>query len=121
PRAVEGRALPLDAQHPRLVRLAPALVGPPDPRLVLRVRPRYGVAADAPGLRDLPLGPPDAGSRRARHLVLLGAVAVLHPRLARAHQGAAHVLSELGAGDRVRHPLLLGGPDGHAGPALHGG
>ena len=36
PRELVEDLLPLDEQHPRLVHLAPALVGPPDPGLVLR-------------------------------------------------------------------------------------
>ena len=51
------------------------------------------------------------GPRRARHLVLLGPVAVLHPGLARGHAGPAHLLPDQRAGHRVRHPVLLGRPD----------
>src|SRR5204863_5406958 len=101
PRALEGGVLPLDAQHPRLVHLAPALVGTPDSRLVLRVRARDRVARDPARLRDVPLGPPHAGSRRARHLVLVGAVALLDARLAGRDAGAQYVLPELRPRDRV--------------------
>ena len=64
-RALRG----VDGEHPALVHLAPALVGPPDPRLVPRRRDlrRHGAA----GGRRLGARP-----RRARHLVLERAVAV---------------------------------------------
>ena len=52
-----------------------------------------------------------AGSGRARHLVLLRTVAVLDARLAGRHPGPAPLLPLLGDGDRLRHPLLLGGAD----------
>ena len=71
-------ALPrLDGEHPALVHLAPAVVGPPDPRLV----PRRGdlLRHGAAGGRGLGARP-----RRARHLVLLRPVAVRDARLARA-------------------------------------
>ena len=53
----------------------------------------------------------DAGPRRARHLVLLGAVAVLHPGLARGNGRPARLLPDQRAGHRVRPPVLLGRPD----------
>ena len=40
-----------------------------------------------------------------------GAVAVLHDGLAGAHRRAGEVLSHHGSGHRLRHPVLLGGPD----------
>ena len=51
-------------QHPPVVHLAPAVVGPPDPRLVpRRPRPTSGIdPPDGPGLGARP--------RRARHVVL---------------------------------------------------
>ena len=80
PRRAGQALLRLGRQHARLVHLPPAVVGAPDPGLVrpgrrgrLR-RPGRG-AADRRGLAP--------GRGRARHLVLLGAVAVLHARLAR--------------------------------------
>ena len=45
PRALGERLLRLDGEHPRLVHLAPAVVGPPDPGLLLRrLRRDDGVA-----------------------------------------------------------------------------
>ena len=52
-----------------------------------------------------------AGPRRARHLVLLGIVAVLHARLAGRHRRPAPLLPDQRAGHRLRHPVLLGRPD----------
>ena len=73
--------------HPRLVHLPPALVGPPHSGVVLpgrgmRARPASAATTcDAvPGCG----GDGAPGRRRARHLVLLLARALLQPRLARA-------------------------------------
>ena len=116
------RRLPqLDGEHPRLEHLAPALVGPPHPGLVLPAlrrddRHRGGDARRLPALRRAGR----AGSRRARHLVLLRALAVLDPGLAGRHRGPAPLLPVLGDGDRLRHPLLLGRPDGHVRARVHG-
>ena len=74
-------ALPRVArEHPALVHLPPALVGPPDPRLVPRASETY-VGHRAAGGRRLGARP-----GRARHLVLLRPVAVRHARLARARR-----------------------------------
>ena len=84
-RAARDRVRAVDGGHPRLVHLAPALVGPPDSGLVLRradLRPRER-AAHRPR-RPARLRRPGAPGRgRARHLVLLLAGAVLEPGLAR--------------------------------------
>ncbi len=68
----------------RLVRLAPALVGPPDPDLDLPRRPPDVRLAAAGGVCRVRLGRARARDRRPRHLVLLGALAVRDARLARA-------------------------------------
>ena len=60
----------------------------------------------------------DARRGRARHLVLLRAVAVLDARLAGADAGAEDVLSDQRAGDRLRHHLLLGRAHDHDGPEV---
>ena len=60
------------------------------------------------------------GRGRARHVVLLRAVAVLDPRLARRHRGPAPLLPDQRAGHRLRHPLLLGRPDDDVRPVRHG-
>ena len=87
--------LPVDAQHPGLVHQPPAVVGPPDPRVVRRRRAtstsrarkrKRSAQARAKLGRDVAA---DARRGRARHLVLLGAVAVLDARLAGADAGAA--------------------------------
>ena len=106
PRQPGATLVRLGRRHARLVHLTPAVVGPPNPDLV-----RAGRSADLRGSgRDTArrLG---AGSRRPGHLVLLGAVAVLHPGLARQDAGLGKVLSDKRSGDRLRHSVLLGGPD----------
>ena len=60
------------------------------------------------------------GRRRARHLVLVGAGAVLDARLAgRRRRSCELFLPSSRAGHRLRHHLLLGRPDDHDDPALH--
>ena len=68
------------------------------------------------GLRGRAAGrrPSSPGPRHLRHLVQLGAVAVLDPRLAGRHRRSAPVLPDDGDGDRLRHHLLLGRPDDDA-------
>ena len=71
----------LDDQHPRLVHLAPALVGAPHSGLVLRrVRQAPRRRDGARRLRLRRRAPP--GDRRPRHLVQLRALAVQHPGVA---------------------------------------
>ena len=106
PKELEPRWFALGGQHVRLVHLPPAVVGPPHPGLV-RPRRRGGL----PGAGRGAAGRLDAGRRRPRHLVLLRAVAVLHARLAGRHPGPAALLPDVGAGHRLRHPVLLGRPD----------
>ena len=60
-----------------------------------------------------------ARSRRARHLVQLGAVAVLDPGLARPDHRAQEVLPDQRAGDGLGHPVLLGRPHDDDGHAVH--
>ena len=111
-----GQGLPrLAREHPALVHLAPALVGPPAAGLVLRrVRRDLRRAGGARALRRL-RGPAAPGRGRARHLVLVGAVAVRDARLAGRHDRAARVLSDRRARDRARHHLPLGRPHGDDG------
>ena len=58
----------------------------------------------------------DPGPRHLRHLVQLGAVAVVDPRLARRHARPRDLLPDVGHGDGLRHHLLLGRPDDDARP-----
>ena len=60
-----------------------------------------------------------ARPRRARHLVLLGAVAVRDARLAAGDRRAACLLPDRRALDGARHPLPVGGADGDDGPRVH--
>ncbi len=79
--------LRLDGEHPALVHLAPAVVGPPDSGVV-RAGGKVFVAlteAEAQADADKHYGKKTvryARRGRARHLVLVGAVAVLDARLA---------------------------------------
>ena len=76
----------MDEEHPRLVHLAPALVGPSHSRVALRRLPQdHGGARGSDRMRALRLGQDHAGDRRARHLVLLGPAAGLRLRLAEYH------------------------------------
>ena len=128
-----------------MVHLAPALVGPSDPGVVRagrqgvcrRDRGRGGLARarllhrDRRDQRCAGAQHGDASRQaravphprrgRARHLVLLGAVAVLDARLAGRDAGAEALLSDQRAGHRLRHHLLLGRPHDDDGPALHEG
>ena len=134
----------LDGEHPALVHFAPALVGPPDSGLVRAGRASVfvekteeealergdralpGARRAVEGLgrgqaRELQAGrDPDPRRGRARHLVLVGAVAVLDARLAGPDAGAEDLLPDRRAGDRLRHHLLLGRPHDDDGPAFHG-
>ena len=79
--------LPVDAQDPGLVRQPAAVVGPPDPGVVRRERQHLRRAlgsgsAGAGAQQARPRREADARRRRARHVVLFRAVAVLHARLA---------------------------------------
>src|SRR5207247_3192727 len=102
----------MDGENPRLVHLAAALVGAPDPGLALRDLfgdPRgQGGARRVPALRRA--GSP-AGPGRPRYLVLLCPVAVLDSRMAGRHTRSAPLLPDLGPGHGLRHPVLLGLPD----------
>ena len=60
-----------------------------------------------------------AGRRRARHLVLLGALALRHARLARGNRGSQAPLSQRRPHLWLRHPLLLGCTHGDAGHRTH--
>ena len=88
PGAVREGLGALADRHPRLERLAPAVVGASDPGLVLPGRPRDGQRGASTGRRPArPAAVPAARLTQdpghLRHLVQLRAVAVLHARLAR--------------------------------------
>ena len=118
---------PVARQHPGLVHLAPALVGPPDPRLVRRRRPDLRRPRRSRGGRTGPRRRAhrhaNPGPGRARHLVLVRARVPLHARLARAAgRGPAglRALSPIvGSGHRLRDHLLLGRADGDDDDPFH--
>ena len=106
--------LRVDDQHPRLVHLAPALVGAPGARLVLRsvrVGARGGGSARGLWLRR----PAAPGHGRAGHLVQLRTLAVQHHGVAGPHRGSRAVLSDQRHDHRARHHLLLDRADDDAG------
>ena len=70
---------------------------------------------DAHRVPALRLGRSQAGYRRARYLVQQRAVAVFDARLAGRYRRPARVLSDVAAGDRFRHHLLLGRAHDHVG------
>ena len=117
PRAPGRRLRPLAREHPRLVHLPAALVGPPHPGVVLRGRAAAAqVSVSRTDLTACPgcggAGAPGRG--RARHLVLLLAGAVLQPRLARARPPTSpRYYPGPHPGHRARDPLLLGRADDH--------
>ena len=121
PRAMGEDLLRVDAEYPGLVYLAADLVGAPDSGLVLRsLRRDDRLAHDPAGLPAMRRNAAP-GDRRPGHLVQLGPLAVLHAGMAREDQGPRRLLPDRLPRHRVRHPLLLGGPDDHARAALHGG
>ena len=82
--AADERDALLPREHPALVHLAAALVGPPDPGLVLPRRAHDGVRDGAVCLRRVRQRRAATGRGRARHVVLVRALAFRDPRLARA-------------------------------------
>jgi isoleucyl-tRNA synthetase len=109
---------PLALQHPGLVHQPPDLVGPPDPGVVPQGdrRDLGGPGRAGPGegrAREVA-----ARRGRARHLVLLLAVAPVGFWLARKDAGLRSVLSDHRALHRQGHLVLLGGAHELRGPAL---
>ena len=122
-RGARGAARPLPPREPapvrdrvararaRLVRLAAALVGSPDPDLDVPERaPDLDLAA-ARRVRRVRLGRARARDRRPRHVVLLGALAVRDARLARADARARALLPGRRQRHRARDHPPLGEPD----------
>ena len=111
---------PVDEQHPGLVHLAPAVVGPPDPGLVRRGRQRLRGAQARRRRRP---------RRRARRCTRdpdvldtwYSSALVPFSTLGwpAKTQGHGPVPALVGAGHRLRHHLLLGRPDDHDDHALH--
>ena len=75
PRPLRQDLSQLDGERPRLVHLPPAVVGPPDPRVVLRrLRPHDRQPHRPHRVRGLPLQEHRAGPRRAGHPVFSSAL-----------------------------------------------
>ena len=114
PPARPRQGLPrLDGGDPALVHLASALVGTSDPRLVLRLRRHDRRRERARSVRRVRRPRAAPRRRRPRHVVLLGALAVRHARLAGRHRRRARVLPGPRQLDRARDHLPLGRPDDH--------
>ncbi len=95
--------------------IAAALVGASHPRVDLRrLRPRRRAPRGPHRLPRVRIHEARAGPGRLRHLVLLGAVARQHARVARrGREGSQGVLPDRRARHRAGDSLLLGGPDDH--------
>ena len=117
-----GRAgqalLRLGRQHARLVHLAAAVVGAPDPGLV---RPERRDGLRRPGRSSRPTG---EGWRQDEDVLDTWFSSALWPFSTLgwpdAHRGPGEVLSDQRAGDRLRHPVLLGRPDDDVRPVRDG-
>ena len=116
----------LDGKHPAVVHLAPALVGASDSGVVRAGRQSVrrddrsrGAKRGRQALRQEDCAHARRG--RARHLVLVGAVAVLDAGLAGQDARTRALLSDVDAGHRLRHHLLLGRAHDDDGSPLHEG
>ena len=120
PRAPTKRLLRVDGEHPRLVHLASAVVGPSDSGLVRRPAPRVLVATSDPARCALAAAPmtrtptsSTPGSPRACGLLsTLG-----WPEETTTCVGS----TRRRPGDRLGHPVLLGRPHDMLGSACHRG
>jgi valyl-tRNA synthetase len=113
--------LRVDVQHPRLVHLAPALVGPPHSGVALRgVRHEIVVAREEPGVC------PRCGSANLEQdtdVLDTWFSSALWPFSTLGwpdDRRPEDVLPHLAADHRLRHPVLLGGAHDHDGHRVHG-
>ena len=84
---------PVARGRPGLEHLPPDLVGPSAAGVGVPGRTHHRRGDGARSLRRVRIARADALHRRPRHVVLIGALALRHTRLARGHGGPAHVLS----------------------------
>ena len=119
---------PVDEQHPGLVHLAPALVGPPDPGLVRRAAANSSSRADEDEARAQARG--GRLHRRARRATRTCSTPGTRRRWCRSRRSAGPspgddrrrydlFLPSSRARHRLRHHLLLGRADDHDDDALH--
>src|SRR6058998_337925 len=120
PRALARHLRALDGAHPGLEHLAPAVVGSPHPGVHLHEMQAPVGRSERPDHLPQVRRAGGAGSGRARHLVLVVALAVRDVRLAGAHAGPGALLSRPHPGHGAGDPLLLGGADAHVRLPLHG-
>ena len=122
PRELQTDLSELDEQHPRLVHLAPVVVGTSHSGLALRRCGEVIVAREAPHeLSEVRRHKAGAGHRRARHLVLLRPVAVHDSGLAGEDARSGSVLSHHAAHHGLRNSFLLGRAHDHVRLPLHAG
>ena len=120
-RTIHAGLSELAGKHPGLVYQPAVVVGTPDSGLVLRRLWRICRAHRRPhGVRSLWQRGHRTGKRRSRYVVQQRVVAPLHAGMAgRGLRRPDGILSQLGHGDRLRHPVLLGGPHDYAGHRKH--
>ena len=97
----------LARERARLEHLAPDLVGAPDPRLGVPGRARDRADDRTGRVRRVRVDRADPQRGRARHVVLVGALAVRDPRLARADAGARDVVSRATLNTTAREIIRL--------------
>ena len=105
----------------RLEHLAPDLVGAPAAALGVPRRAHHRHRNRARRLRGVRVGRADPQRGRARHLVLVRALAVRDARLAGRHRGSPDVLPGQPEHDGARHHPPLGEPDDLRRPRADGG
>ena len=113
----------MDAQHPALVHLAPALVGPPDPGLVRPGRQAVFVGESEAEEADAPRHYGRTCCAATRTCSTPGSrrrCGRSRPWAGRRDTRSWSATTRPRAGHRLRHHLLLGRPDDDDGPALHG-
>ena len=122
PERFDKAVFQLDGEYQGLVYFPPAVVGAPHSGLVLPRTAEVIVVS-----REDPSVCPKCGGTHLQqdedtpgHLVLLRAVALLHPGLAGQDAGAGLFLSHRHPGDGLRHHLLLGGPHDFLRSGAHG-
>ena len=111
----------LDAQHPRLVHLAAVVVGTPDSGVALLVWRNYCRARGAREVHEVRRLRAEAGYGRARHLVLVGLVAVYDSGMAGEDARSGSFLSHYADDHRLRDFVFLGGAHDHVRLPFHAG
>ncbi len=121
PEQLDHHLQPVDEQHPGLVHLAPAVVGPPDSGLVRRRR--QGLRRAAAKTKRSKQAPRQAKLTRDEDVLDTWFSSALVPFSSlgwpEKTTDLTRFLPSTRAGHRLRHHLLLGRPDDHDDHALH--